>query len=168
MTVRIYNWTSKALTFAGRLQLIQSVLFNIQVHWSLVFILPKKILKQVDRILRNFLWTGPDLSHRGAKVAWENITYPKSEGGLGIKKLESWNKACILKNIWNICKSTLVSSWAIWAKANLLPNKSFWDMKMPSNCSWTWRKLLKLRNIARPHIQYIIGDRQSTHLWFDH
>ena len=31
---RIPSWTSKMLSFAGRLQLIQSVLFSIQVYWS--------------------------------------------------------------------------------------------------------------------------------------
>ena len=49
ITARINNWTSKYLTYAGRLQLIQSVIFNIQAYWSRHFILPKGVLKAIDK-----------------------------------------------------------------------------------------------------------------------
>ena len=42
ITARIKSWTNKSLSYAGRLQLIQYVLFRIQVYWSGFFILPKK------------------------------------------------------------------------------------------------------------------------------
>ena len=48
MVALIHNWTSKSLSYAGRLQLIQSVLFSIQVHRSSVFILPKSIIRDVE------------------------------------------------------------------------------------------------------------------------
>ena len=48
MVARVKSWTSKFLSYAGRLQLIQSVLFSIQVYWTSIFILPKKVIKQVD------------------------------------------------------------------------------------------------------------------------
>ena len=55
MVARIQNWTSKVLSFVGRLQLIQAVLFSIQVFWSSVFILPKSIIQDDEQILRRFL-----------------------------------------------------------------------------------------------------------------
>ena len=56
MVAKIHNWTSKVLSFAGRLQLIQAVLYSIQVYWTLVFILPKSIIKDVvEQLLRWFL-----------------------------------------------------------------------------------------------------------------
>ncbi|WMV50192.1 hypothetical protein MTR67_043577 [Solanum verrucosum] len=42
---RIQSWTSRFLSYAGRTQLIKSVLFSIQVFWSQVFVLPKKVFK---------------------------------------------------------------------------------------------------------------------------
>ncbi|GFZ00678.1 hypothetical protein Acr_14g0003130 [Actinidia rufa] len=42
----------------------------MQVYWSSIFILPKKILKEVESILKAFLWTGAELKKSGAKVQW--------------------------------------------------------------------------------------------------
>ena len=40
IAARIKSWTSKHLTYAGRLQLIGSVLFSLQIFWMTLFILP--------------------------------------------------------------------------------------------------------------------------------
>ena len=55
ITSIIKSWTSRFLSFAGRLQLIQSVIYNIQSFWNGLFILPKKVLKQVEQIMRKSL-----------------------------------------------------------------------------------------------------------------
>jgi len=82
---RIRLWTSASLTYAGRLQLIKSVLFSIQVYWSTMFILPCSIVRQIEGILAAFLWKGTSLSPSGAKVAWASVCYPMQEGGLGLR-----------------------------------------------------------------------------------
>ena len=82
--------------------------------------------------------------------------------------MEIWNKACMANHIWNICQPNTTSSWAAWAKVNLLHNKPLWEGSMPSICSWTWRKLLNLRNSFRHFIQHSIGNGRDTFLWFDY
>ena len=42
MVARIKSWTNRFLSFAGRLQLIQSVLLSMQNFWAGLFILPKR------------------------------------------------------------------------------------------------------------------------------
>lgn len=80
------------LSFACRLQLIQSVLYSIQAFWSNVFIRPKKT-KGYRKKLASFLWKGSDDLVKGEKVAWDVICCPKKEGELGLKRLEEWNKS---------------------------------------------------------------------------
>jgi hypothetical protein len=46
-TARIDSWCVKHLSFAGRLQLISSVLFSLQVFWSRGFILPMKVIRML-------------------------------------------------------------------------------------------------------------------------
>jgi len=167
LTSRIKSWTSRFLSFAGRLQLIRSVLLGIQTHWASTFILPKYIIYQVEQVIRWFLWNGPDLKQKGAKVSWEDVTCPKKEGGLGIKKLSDWNKALMAKLIWNLCQPSSRSAWVNWVKVYLLKGRPLWDINTPSNCSWTWRKILQLRDTIRPFIFSDIGDGKNTSLWFD-
>ncbi|KAL0308169.1 UNVERIFIED_CONTAM: Retrovirus-related Pol polyprotein from type-2 retrotransposable element R2DM, partial [Sesamum angustifolium] len=69
---RIAGWSHLNLSFAGRAQLIQSVLSTLHSYWASVFILPKGIIKILEAKLRKFLWQGA--TGRGqAKVAWDQI-----------------------------------------------------------------------------------------------
>lgn len=55
---RIRHWTSRLLSYAGRVQLIQSVAFAIAQYCLQCFPLPKFVLNKIDSTCRSFLWTG--------------------------------------------------------------------------------------------------------------
>ena len=54
-------------------------------------------------LLKRFLWSGTDLKKFGAKVAWEDVCSPK-EGNLRIKNVYVWNKACMVRHLWDITR----------------------------------------------------------------
>ncbi|GAV74317.1 zf-RVT domain-containing protein, partial [Cephalotus follicularis] len=97
---RTTSWLSNSLSFGGRLQLLKSVLFSIQVFWCSTFVLHVAVTKECDRILRSFLWHGVGNSKKGGKLAWSKVCHPKEEGGLGIKDARSWNRTSIMKIGW--------------------------------------------------------------------
>ena len=86
----------------------------MQNYWAGLFILPKKSIKKLEQLIRSFLWNGIDLKHSSAKVSWADLTCPKSEGGLGIQKIEDMNKALMVKYIWDICQPSSCSIWVNW------------------------------------------------------
>ena len=102
ITARINSWTVRHLSFSGRLQLIQSVLNSIQLLWSSISILPKKVVKAIEQRFNQFLWKGQEGGRGGFKVSWEQVCFPKQEGGLGLKRVEDWNRAAVMKHIWNL------------------------------------------------------------------
>ena len=52
-----------------------------------------------------FLWKGKEFTTKGARVTWKDVCHPRFERGLGLKDMVSWNKVCIMQNIWAIiCK----------------------------------------------------------------
>jgi hypothetical protein len=104
---RIMSWSNRLLSFGGRAQLIHSVLFNIQVYWCSLFILPQRILKEIEGMMRAFLWSGVDLKTTGAKVSWKDVCTPKLEGGLGFKPLKDWNKATMLRHLWPLARKLI-------------------------------------------------------------
>ncbi|KAG6761955.1 hypothetical protein POTOM_032433 [Populus tomentosa] len=79
--------------------------FSIQVYWSTMFILPCSSIRKLESILAGFLWKWTSLNPCGAKVAWHSLCFPKKEGSLGLKRLKVWNKAAVMKQIWNILGS---------------------------------------------------------------
>jgi hypothetical protein len=89
ITARFNSWTTRHLSFAGRLQLIGSILKSVQMFWSSIFILPKKVIKAFEQKFNHFLWRGQDEVSGGSKVSWEQVCLPK-QGGLGLKRIENW------------------------------------------------------------------------------
>jgi hypothetical protein len=79
------------LSFAGRLQLIQSVLYSIQMYWSSIFILPKKVIKAIEYYFNHYLWQGKCTGRGGIRVAWDKVCLPK-KGGLGLCTCPFFNK----------------------------------------------------------------------------
>ena len=164
---RIQSWTTRFLSFAGRLQLILSVLYSLQNYWAGLFIFTRKVINEIEKLIRRFLWSGPDLKVHGSKVAWEDIATPKEEGGLGLRKLEDINFSLMAHHIWLICLPCTSSPWVNWVRRYLIREHSFWDLPIPSSCSWTWRKLLGMRDKIRPFLKVKIGDGADTWLWLD-
>ena len=114
------------------------------MFWSSIFILPKKVITVVEQKFNHFLWKVHAESKGGSKVSWKQVCLPKQEGDLGLKRIEEWNKAAVLKHIWHLFTQA-GSLWVAWVHDELLKGRSFWTVKVPQSCSWGWRKLLKLR-----------------------
>jgi hypothetical protein len=132
---RIDSWTSKNLSFAGRLQLLASILYSLQVFWTGIFILPKNILKDIKQKFNQFLWNGKDGNSPKVKVAWDEVCFPK-KGGLGFEEsggLEShfYATACME----SVCALRIDLDCLV--QEYLLKGKSFWSIRTPQNCSWS-------------------------------
>ncbi|GJZ97566.1 hypothetical protein Tco_0670019 [Tanacetum coccineum] len=54
------------------------------------------LMLELEQLMRGFLWCQGEMKKGKAKVAWEVVCLPRKEGGLGIHRLETFNKA--LKN----------------------------------------------------------------------
>ncbi|KAG7591509.1 Reverse transcriptase domain [Arabidopsis thaliana x Arabidopsis arenosa] len=110
---KMSSWAVKSLSFAGRLQLLSSVISGIVVFWISTFMLPKGCIREIESLCARFLWSGGIENHHKAKVAWSTVCLPKSEGGLGLRKFSEWNTALNLKLIW-LLFSNSGSLWVAW------------------------------------------------------
>ncbi|XP_059634679.1 uncharacterized protein LOC132277005 [Cornus florida] len=153
--------------FDGRLQLIKAVLISTQIYWSSIFILPKVVLNELNKIIRAFLWSGPEMKTTRAKVNWGKACRPKEMGGLDIPNLEISNKAGILRLIWDLHNDDGNRIWIRWCKAHLIKSKNFWTLKIPQPCSWSWRKILQLRVSARQIMKHKIDGGFNTDIKVD-
>ncbi|GJS55935.1 hypothetical protein Tco_0629297 [Tanacetum coccineum] len=74
----------------------------MHIYWASVFILPTRVLLNIDQLMRQFLWCHGSSSKGKSKVAWEIACLPKHEGGLGIRRLECFNSALMTLHIWKL------------------------------------------------------------------
>uniref|UniRef100_A0A803QEQ7 Reverse transcriptase zinc-binding domain-containing protein n=1 Tax=Cannabis sativa TaxID=3483 RepID=A0A803QEQ7_CANSA len=77
-------------------------------------------------------------------VAWEAICQPKSAGGLGFRNVSAWNKAGMGKYLWAIANKE-DSLWLRWINSVYLHNGDWWDHIPPSQSSWYWISLMRLK-----------------------
>ncbi len=72
---------------------------------------------------------------------------PKQEGELGLNRMMDWNRAAVMKHIWNLFTQS-GSLWVAWVHDFLLKGMCFWSIKIPLDSSWGWRTIFKLRQKA--------------------
>ncbi|XP_058740873.1 uncharacterized protein LOC131613201 [Vicia villosa] len=117
---KVTHWSSKLLTYAGRVMLIKSVLFAVVNFWMQVLPLPKADLHRIDSICRSFLWTGDKVASRKSPLAW--------------------------KKVWNLNRKT-DSLWIKWIHEYYLKNADIMQVPIKESYSWLSKKLLHARQL---------------------
>ncbi|GKB87467.1 hypothetical protein Tco_0959739, partial [Tanacetum coccineum] len=126
---RIRDWKNKSISAAGRLQLVKSVIGSMHVYWASVFILPSRVLLDFEQLMRNYLWSHGESQKGKSKVAWEVVCLPMKEGGLGVRRLELFNKALMVTHIWNLL-SRKESLWVKWVHTYKLRDRHFFEVPL--------------------------------------
>lgn len=166
ITSKLSSWANMLLFFAGRALLIKFIIHAIQGYSSNHFLLPSAVHQNIQSLLTRFLWKG-NITHKGgAKVAWDTVCLPKNGGGLGLKNMVHWNRAQLILHLPKVCTKSN-SLWATWVNHSVLKLRHFWVIDIPSDCSWIWKKILRLRSLAIQFIRYHIFDGSSISLWFE-
>ncbi|KAL2245713.1 UNVERIFIED_CONTAM: hypothetical protein Sindi_2839500 [Sesamum indicum] len=162
---RIAGWEGLALSYAGRVQIIKFVLSSLSIYWSSTFILLKRVINEIEKRLRKFLWKGTRSSGY-AKVAWRELCKPKDEGGQGLKDIGTINRALMCKKLCDVIRCDRTSISVEWLHQGRLRDSSIWTIS-ENRGSWCWKKLIRLRAWLRPEVVYHIGDGRDFYLWKD-
>jgi hypothetical protein len=139
--------SSQFLSYAGRLQLINSVLSSLPTYYMCSLKLPVTVIDVIDKYRKNCLWRGKEFNQKKYNLAaWDLVRRPKSKGGLGVVNLSVQNNALLLKQLDKFYRKADVQ-WVrlIWQKyyQNAVPHLarekgSFW-----------WKDILRLHVLYR-------------------
>ena len=81
ITGKMRTWASRHISYAGRVVLINSVLFGMYNFWAKVFFLPHEVVLKVTNICRNFLWGGSEAYNKAPYIAWDTMCTSRKQGG---------------------------------------------------------------------------------------
>ncbi|XP_039071280.1 uncharacterized protein LOC120218411 [Hibiscus syriacus] len=148
--LRLYHWSSKMLSYAGRLELIKTVMYSVANYWCRQFILPQSIINRINQLCSRFLWKGNDHAANGARIIQKILA---GEGSLWV----AWLNYYVLKNSnfmdmsasnahsWNIKKLLKLRFYARSVlNAGTKNTKDIWEairerrskgVRMKTNCS---------------------------------
>lgn len=145
IVAKITSWTARKLSYAGRLQLIQVVLFSIQAYWSQLFHISTKVLKLIEAHCRSFLWSGTNSSTKRSLVAQDKICTPKSLGGLNLINVRLWYTTKIAKTTWDLANKQ-GKLWIKWIHTYYIKTTIIFTTSIPSQASWMVRKSIAARS----------------------
>ncbi|XP_026443516.1 uncharacterized protein LOC113343598 [Papaver somniferum] len=111
---QLAGWRGRLLSFHDRIVLVKSVIASYYIHNMAIYKWPRKFILQCERAICNFIWSGDSNINRVVVVAFDKICCPFEEGGLGLTRMATMNKALIMKLWWKIHNST--KKWAIFLK----------------------------------------------------
>lgn len=143
---RVGQWSTKKLSYAGRLQLLSMILMSIQRYWAQIFEFPGGVIHQIESICRTFLWSGASSARRMTAVSWSEICSPKETCGLGIKEVLGWNRASLISRLFDLERPAL-SSWCRWVQEYKLRGQSVCEVACEgASHSPSWRELMRARD----------------------
>ncbi|XP_074291247.1 uncharacterized protein LOC141618022 [Silene latifolia] len=118
----VSHWATHLLSYAGKIQLINSVIFGLSIFWGSSVLLPIGIVKKINKLCKDFLWGISAGMYKMTFKRWDSFCLPRAEGGVDIKEVLSWNKTQMLSWIHKLVTHT-DTIWAKWVEAYILKGR---------------------------------------------
>ncbi|KAK2417953.1 hypothetical protein QL285_040194 [Trifolium repens] len=164
---RLAGWKAKQLSLAGRITLAKSVIQAIPIYPMMSMPIPISCLNEIEKIQRAFIWGDTEDKRKAHMVSWETITKPKSNGGLGFRKLQGMNQACLMKMGWSL----MVEEQSLWGEVLLGKyGRDSWNQGLVTvtpNDSALWKAIAKVWPLLEQHKCWSLGDGSKVNFWHD-
>ncbi|XP_058756625.1 uncharacterized protein LOC131629842 [Vicia villosa] len=160
--IKLAAWKASLLSMAGRVQLVKSVIHSMMIHYMTVYNWPASIIKNIEKWMRNFIWSGNLDKKKLVTVSWKICCKDLKEGGLGIKSLRNFNSASNALLCWNFLRNK--QDWAMLLAARVRRNNNFINYSISSSI---WSSIKGSVNTVLENSQWVIGNGKSTLFWLD-
>ena len=91
---------------------------------------------------------------------------PKSNGGMGFKKLKQFNLALLTKQGWKLQTDHTSLVYRV-LKAKYFPTCEFIEASMENNPSYAWRSIMAAQSVVREGIKWRVGNGRNIQIWED-
>ncbi|KAK2424264.1 hypothetical protein QL285_034644 [Trifolium repens] len=160
--LKLSAWKASLLSIAGRVQLVRSVIQSMLTYSISIYSWPVSLLKDLEKCIRNFIWSGDIEKRKLVTVSWKKICRPLSQGGLNLRSLISLNNASNLKLCWS-----LFNDQTSWAK--LLRDRVFRKGKAIQHHIYSsiWSSIKDEFDVIRNNSIWLIGNGENINFWND-
>ncbi|XP_074265558.1 uncharacterized protein LOC141587997 [Silene latifolia] len=142
----LHHWSAYKLSYAGRISLINTVIFGLEQFWCSTLLIPKGVIKMITKFCRNFLWNSEEGTRKLIWKSWVSYCAPHQEGGFQIKEVLAWNRSVMCKWIWDI-ENHSDNLWVSWNYKYNIKSGCFWDQEIKPCHSESWRNILQVKDL---------------------
>lgn len=146
--------------------MIKSVLQAIPTFAMSCFRIPKTTLMSIEKEYAKFWWGTENNKRKMHWKTWDFLCQPKSNGGMGFRKMDVFNKALISKQLWRIVQNptSLVSRVL---KGGYFKHTDIMESSLGSNPSYVWRSLSWGKELLERGLCRRIGDGSTVDIFRD-
>ena len=160
--IKLASWKASLLSIAGRVQLVKSVIQSMLIHTMTIFSWPISLLREMEKWIKNFIWSGDINKRKLVTVAWKKVCADIEEGGLGIRSLICLNNATNLKQCWELFNSE--EQWADVLRSRVIRRNNCIQHHIYSSI---WSGIKKEFNIVKENTYWNIGDGKGINFLMD-
>lgn len=120
--------------------------------------LPRSICDEVDKKVRGFLWGNTDEKTRMHLVAWNTVTKPKDEGGLGLCSMRQANASFLAKLGWRVLEEPQTQWPRVILRKNCDGSCDIDMFQAKVDASNAWRGIVENINVVQKGINMAIGN----------
>ena len=146
--------------------MLKSVMTAIPTYTMFCFELPVSLCKRIQSVLTRFWWDSSNGKRKMCWIAWIKLTKPKDKGGLGLRGIQLFNQALLVKQVWRL----LTNQNCLLARVLLgtyCHKKYILEVQLPTVCSHGWRSILHGRDLLKGCVGKAIGNGLNTKVWKD-
>ncbi|KAL0923837.1 hypothetical protein M5K25_004616 [Dendrobium thyrsiflorum] len=148
-------WGSKFLSIVGKITLLNSALLSLPIFVSTHSLVPVKILDDMEKMCRSFVWSKRDGNFGIHYVAWEFMCKPKEKRGYGVHSigkrvgpLRSKFTLNFINNPGTLLNQSLTSKYGC----------DLWRDGRNRLCSSTWKILMHGASFLHPIMRWSLSD----------
>lgn len=161
---KVQGWMELCLSAGGKEVLIKGVAQAIPTYSMSCFKLPRGLCKHIASVLCDFWWGSKEGKRRACWVAWDDMSKPKSMGGLGFRNIELFNLALLANQVWHLLQDLEALSARV-LKAVYFPTGDLLDAELGASPSRVWHAMVDGVHVLRQGLIRRIGSEESTRIW---
>jgi len=160
--VKLTTWKGVLLSIMGRVQLVKSIVHGMLVYSFHIYRWPVRLLKLLDRWIKNFVWSGDIDTRKICTVSWSQVCRPWDAGGLDLKPTRAINEALLLHLSWKLFTQN--------SDCSKLVQTRFLSYGVPRSRyfkSSIWLGVKDNFSTVNANTRWIVGNGENIRLWFD-
>jgi hypothetical protein len=122
------------------------------------------LLEDLSKIVCDFWWGDEHERRRMYWMSWENVTRPKSHGGMDFMDLKIFNQALLARQAWRLLKEP-DSLCARLLRAKYFPNGNLLDTAFIQNTSPSWQGIINGLELLKRGAIWRIGTGSQVRVW---
>ena len=163
---RISSWQNNFLSPGGKEVLLKAVAMSLPTYTMACFKLPSTVCQQIASVMAEFWWKSKKETRGLHWKAWNQLSKPKQEGGLGFRDVEAFNIAMLGKQLWRIITRGDSLLGRIY-KSKYFRKGDPLLAPLGSRPSFAWKSIHEAQDLIKQGIRVVIGNGASTNIWKD-